>query len=51
MDMFPTEEACLDYLTLIGSPEGYRCLRCSSASYWKKARGFFTAATVVTKAR
>ena len=41
MDMFPTEEACLDYLTLIWWPEGYRCLRCSSASYWKKARGFY----------
>jgi transposase-like protein len=41
MDMFPTEEACLDYLTLIRWPEGYRCLRCSSASYWKKARGLY----------
>lgn len=41
MDMFPTEEACLDYLTLIRWPDGYRCSRCESASYWKKARGLF----------
>ena len=41
MDMFPTEEACLDYLALVRWPNGYRCLRCSSASYWKKARGLF----------
>lgn len=41
MEIFPTEEACLEYLTLIRWPNGYRCLRCDSASYWKKARGLF----------
>jgi transposase-like protein len=41
MDMFPSEEACLEYLTLVRWPDGYRCLRCSSASHWKKARGLF----------
>ena len=41
MDMFPIEEACRDYLTLVRWPDGYRCLRCSSASYWKKARGLY----------
>jgi transposase-like protein len=41
MDMFPTEEACLNYLSLLRWPEGYRCLRCESTAYWKKARGLF----------
>ncbi len=41
MDMFPTEDACLEYLTLVRWPDGYRCLRCESTSYWKKARGLF----------
>lgn len=41
MNMFPTEEACLEYLIRIRWPEGYRCLQCGSASYWKKARGLF----------
>ena len=41
MDMFPTEEACLDYLMLIRWPDGYRCSRCDSGSYWKKSRGLF----------
>lgn len=41
MEIFPTEEACLEYLTLVRWPDGYRCLRCDSASYWKKARGLF----------
>lgn len=41
MNMFPTEEACLEYLVRIRWPEGYRCLQCGSASYWKKARGLF----------
>jgi len=36
-DMFPTEDACLEYLTLVRWPEGYRCLRCASGA----ARGLF----------
>jgi len=29
-DIFPTEEACLEYLTLMRWPAGYACLRCGS---------------------
>jgi transposase-like protein len=42
MDMFPTEDACLEYLSLVRWPDGYVCLRCGSRQYWKKARGLFT---------
>ncbi len=41
MGMFPTEESCLEYLSKIRWPEGYHCLRCGGASYWKGARGLF----------
>lgn len=41
MDMFPTEEACVEYLSLVRWPEGYSCLRCGSKACWKKARGLF----------
>ncbi len=39
MDMFSTEESCLEYLAQIRWPTGYRCLRCESDSYWKQGRG------------
>ena len=38
MDMFPTEEACLEYLSLIRWRDRYKCARCGSDSYWKTAR-------------
>ena len=41
IDMFPTEEACLDYVSLVRWPDGYACLRCGSGDYWKKSRGLF----------
>ncbi len=41
MDMFPTEESCLEYLALIRWPEGYRCLRCTSPDHWHTARGLY----------
>ena len=41
MEMFPTEDACLEYLSIVRWPEGYACLRCGSSKYWKKARGLF----------
>lgn len=41
MDMFPTEESCLEYLARIRWPEGYRCLRCRSDSHWRTARGLY----------
>ena len=42
MDMFPGEDACLEYLSIVRWPDGYKCLRCGKADYWKKARGLFT---------
>jgi len=42
MDMFPTEDACLAYLSIVRWPDGYQCLRCGKGDYWKKARGLFT---------
>jgi transposase-like protein len=41
MDMFPTEEACLEYLARVRWPEGYVCVRCASKEYWKTARVLF----------
>ena len=40
-DMFPTEEACVEYLRLVRWPHGYGCLRCTSKAHWKTARGLF----------
>jgi hypothetical protein len=42
MDMFPTEDACLEYLSLVRWPDGYQCLRCGKGDNWKKTRGLFT---------
>lgn len=42
MDMFPSEEACLEYLSIVRWPNAYACLRCSSNRYWKKLRGLYT---------
>lgn len=41
MDMFPNEDACLEYLSMVRWPDGYSCLRCKNQAYWKKARGLF----------
>ncbi len=41
MDMFPAEDACLEYPSIVRRPEGYQSLRCGNADYWKKARGLF----------
>jgi transposase-like protein len=41
MDMFATEDACLEYLSLVRWPDGYVCPRCGSQKHWKKARGLF----------
>ena len=45
MDMFPSEDACLEYLSIVRWPDGYKCLRCGSADYWKKSRGRFSCRT------
>jgi hypothetical protein len=36
--MFPTEEACVDYLRALRWPKGYVC-RCTSTRYWSRGRG------------
>jgi hypothetical protein len=41
MDMFPNEEACLDYLEMIRWPHGYLCLRCSEKGALKLSRGLY----------
>jgi len=40
-DMFPTEEACYEYLRLLRWPEGFVCPYCSHADAWKVKRGLF----------
>jgi len=42
IDMFPSEDACLEYLSIVRWPDGYKCLRCGSADYGKKSRGRFS---------
>jgi len=40
-DIFPTEEACLEYLTLVRWPDGYACLRCGSKDVSKIRSGYY----------
>ncbi len=40
-DIFPTEEACLEYLSLMRWPEGYACLRCGSKACSKIHSGYY----------
>lgn len=42
MDMFPNEDTCLEYLSMVRWPDGYNCVCCGSQAYWKKARGLFS---------
>lgn len=41
MDMFPNEELCLDYLSMIRWPYGYHCLRCDKSDVSKLGRGLY----------
>ena len=41
MDLFPTEEACLEYLSLIRWPDGYVCTRCNGKDVWKMSSGLY----------
>ena len=41
MDMFPDEESCLDYLSMIRWPYGYQCLRCEAKDSLKLGRGLY----------
>ena len=45
MDLFPTEESCLEYLSLIRWPDGYGCIRCSDKNPLKLGRGLFRCRT------
>jgi len=37
-DMFPTDQACFEYLCLVKWPEGFICPYCSSSEAWKLKR-------------
>lgn len=41
LDFFPTEESCLEYLSLIRWPDGYVCMRCKSKDAWKMSSGLY----------
>ena len=41
MDLFQTEEACLEYLSIIRWPDGYLCARCASQKTLKMGRGLY----------
>ena len=41
IEMFPTEDACLEYLSMIRWPEGYVCMRCSGRNAWKMSSGLY----------
>jgi transposase-like protein len=45
MDLFPTEEACLEYLSLIRWPNGYACMRCDGKDVWKMSSGLYRCQT------
>jgi transposase-like protein len=38
-DIFPTEEACTEYLRLMRWPDGHVCPRCGSGAHWPRSRG------------
>lgn len=40
-DMFPTDEACHNYLCLIRWPDGFRCPHCNHADAWKLKSGIY----------
>lgn len=41
IDLFPTEESCLEYLRLIRWPNGYLCMRCNGDDVWKMKSGLY----------
>jgi len=41
MDMFPNEECCLEYLSMIRWPNGYECIRCLGTNALKLGRGLY----------
>src|SRR5271157_5388990 len=54
MDMFPTEDACLEYLSIVRWPDGYKCLRLLEEGSWPfhlprmRVRGFSAGRHVVS---
>jgi transposase-like protein len=40
-DKFASEQACIDYLSRIRWPEGFRCPRCGSERFWAMHRGLY----------
>jgi len=43
-DMFPTDEACYEYLRLVRWPEGFVCPSCSHEKFWRLKKGIFRCA-------
>lgn len=41
MDMFPSEESCLEYLSQIRWPDGYQCICCADKNVLKLGRGLY----------
>lgn len=41
IDMFSTEEACLEYLGMLRWPDGYICIRCGENGAWKMKSGLY----------
>lgn len=40
-DLFPTDEACFNYLCLLRWPDGFRCPHCNHADAWKMKKGIY----------
>jgi transposase-like protein len=45
MDMFPNEECCLEYLSMLRWPDGYQCIRCNEKNSLKIGRGLYRCRT------
>ena len=43
-DKLHTDDQCLEYLFQLRWPDGFKCLKCNSSSYWRKSRGRFECA-------
>jgi transposase-like protein len=41
IEMFPNEDSCLEYLSMIRWPDGYVCTRCDSHNSWKMSSGLY----------
>ena len=41
INMFPTNEACLEYIAQIRWPNGYQCEACNGQDIWEMSRGLY----------